>query len=50
MSEPGIRKFSTNHLLGEGYWVWLIPLSTGPISIGVVRRPALPPVRGDLDA
>jgi flavin-dependent dehydrogenase len=35
MSRPGIRKYSTNHLLGEGYWIWLIPLSTGPISIGV---------------
>src|SRR6266516_1659617 len=35
MPKPGLRKFSTNHLLGEGYWVWLIPLSTGPISIGV---------------
>ncbi len=39
MSEPGIRKFSTNHLMGEGYWVWLIPLSSGPISIGVCADP-----------
>ena len=43
MSEPGIRKFSTNHLLGEGYWVWLIPLSTGPISIGVCADPRFHP-------
>ncbi len=35
MKEPGIRKYSTNHLMGKGYWMWLIPLSTGPISIGV---------------
>ncbi len=39
MSEPGIRMLSTNHLMGEGYWVWLIPLSTGPISIGVCADP-----------
>jgi hypothetical protein len=27
---------STNHLVGEGYWVWLIPLSSGHHSIGIV--------------
>jgi flavin-dependent dehydrogenase len=43
MSRPGIRQFSTNHLLGEGYWVWLIPLSTGPISIGVCADPRFHP-------
>jgi flavin-dependent dehydrogenase len=36
MSERGIRKLSTNHLMGQGYWVWLIPLSSGSISIGIV--------------
>jgi flavin-dependent dehydrogenase len=41
MSEPGIRMLSTNHLMGEGYWVWMIPLSTGPISIGVCADPRL---------
>jgi flavin-dependent dehydrogenase len=39
MSEPGIRKLSTNHLMGEGYWAWLIPLASGPISIGIVSDP-----------
>jgi flavin-dependent dehydrogenase len=39
MSERGIRQFSTNHLLGEGYWVWLIPLGSGPISIGICADP-----------
>jgi hypothetical protein len=39
MSRPGIRRYSTNHFLGEGYWIWLIPLSTGPISIGVCADP-----------
>ena len=43
MPEPGLRQYSTNHLLGEGYWVWLIPLSTGPISIGVCADPRLHP-------
>jgi len=43
MSEPGIRMLSTNHLLGEGYWVWMIPLSSGPISIGVCADPRFHP-------
>jgi flavin-dependent dehydrogenase len=43
MSEPGIRQFSTNHLMGEGYWVWLIPLSSGAISIGVCADPRFHP-------
>jgi flavin-dependent dehydrogenase len=43
MAEPGIRKFSTNHLMGQGYWMWLIPLSTGPISIGVCADPRVHP-------
>ncbi|GAX42286.1 hypothetical protein NIES4075_32860 [Tolypothrix sp. NIES-4075] len=32
----GIRYYSTNHLMGNGYWVWLIPLSSGNTSIGIV--------------
>lgn len=43
MSKPGLRKMSTNHLLGEGYWIWMIPLSTGPISIGVCADPRYHP-------
>ena len=43
MAEPRLRKFSTNHLMGEGYWVWLIPLASGPISIGVVADPRFHP-------
>ncbi len=39
MSRPGIRRQSTTHLMGEGYWVWLIPLGSGPISIGIVTDP-----------
>lgn len=33
-----MRYYSTNHLCGEGYWVWLIPLSSGYTSIGIVAR------------
>lgn len=43
MFERGLRRFSTNHLLGEGYWVWMIPLATGPISIGVCTDPRFHP-------
>ncbi len=30
------RWLSTNHLMGDGYWVWLIPLASGCTSIGIV--------------
>ncbi|MBL9080120.1 MAG: tryptophan 7-halogenase [Planctomycetes bacterium] len=30
------RRLSTNHFMGDGYWVWVIPLSTGFTSIGLV--------------
>lgn len=41
----GIRWLSTNHLMGEGYWVWLIPLASGFTSIGIVAHDACHPVR-----
>ena len=34
------RYLSTNHIMGRGYWVWLIPLSSGSTSIGIVTDPA----------
>ena len=34
-----IRWMSTTHLLGRGYWAWLIPLSSGSISVGIVADP-----------
>jgi len=43
MRRPGIRQFSTNHLMGDGYWVWLIPLGSDHISIGVCADPRLHP-------
>ena len=35
-AEKTARWYSTNHLMGQGYWVWLIPLSSGSTSIGIV--------------
>jgi len=32
----GERWRSTNHFMGDGYWAWVIPLSTGHTSIGLV--------------
>lgn len=43
IARPGVRHASTNHLMGEGYWVWLIPLVSGPISVGIVADPRLHP-------
>jgi flavin-dependent dehydrogenase len=40
------RWLSTNHLMGKGYWVWLIPLATGSTSIGIVADPRIHPLRG----
>jgi len=34
--DPRARWLSTNHMVGEGYWVWLIPLSSGSHSVGIV--------------
>ena len=41
---PPDRWRSTNHLCGEGYWVWMIPLSSGTHSIGIVADQALHPL------
>ncbi|MBM7845186.1 NAD(P)/FAD-dependent oxidoreductase [Herpetosiphon giganteus] len=32
----GDRSLSTNHLMGDGYWVWLIRLASGSTSVGIV--------------
>ncbi len=32
----GIRSTATNHLMGDGWWAWWIPLKSGDVSIGVV--------------
>jgi flavin-dependent dehydrogenase len=42
--EPRARWLSTNHLVGAGYWVWLIPLASGSHSVGIVADPRLHPL------
>ncbi|MCV7348796.1 NAD(P)/FAD-dependent oxidoreductase [Mycobacterium parmense] len=42
----GDRAMSTNHLMGEGYWVWLIRLASGSTSVGIVADPAFHPFDG----
>lgn len=37
------RWMSTVHLMGEGYWTWLIPLASGSHSIGIVADDTLHP-------
>lgn len=32
----GIRATATNHLMGDGWWAWCIPLKGGDCSVGVV--------------
>lgn len=39
----GERALSTNHLMGHGYWVWLIRLASGSISIGIVTDATIHP-------
>ncbi len=39
MPEKGLRIHSTSHLIQPGYWLWLIQLASGPISIGVCADP-----------
>jgi flavin-dependent dehydrogenase len=37
------RRLSTNHLVGTGYWAWIIPLVGGRTSIGLVTDPEIHP-------
>ena len=32
----GMRNTATNHLLGDGWWAWCIPLKGGDVSVGAV--------------
>jgi flavin-dependent dehydrogenase len=41
---PPARWLSTNHLVGEGYWAWLIPLASGSHSVGIVADAKLHPL------
>ena len=40
----GMRRLSTNHFMGAGYWVWMIPLANGSISVGIVADPEHHPI------
>ena len=42
--DPRERWRSTNHLCGPGYWAWLIPLSSGSHSVGIVADAAMHPL------
>jgi flavin-dependent dehydrogenase len=35
-AQYGIRGTATNHILGDGWWSWWIPLKGGDVSVGVV--------------
>lgn len=39
------RWYSTNHVFGHGYWVWVIPLSSDNTSVGIVTDERIHPVR-----
>jgi flavin-dependent dehydrogenase len=41
---PPDRWRSTNHLCGEGYWTWLIPLASGSHSVGIVADAKIHPI------
>jgi flavin-dependent dehydrogenase len=43
---PPHRWLSTNHLCGDGYWVWLIPLASGSHSVGIVCDAQTHPIEG----
>ncbi len=43
--DPPYRWLSTNHLCGEGYWAWLIPLASGSHSVGIVADAKLHPLK-----
>jgi flavin-dependent dehydrogenase len=38
------RRPSTNHLMGRGYWAWIIPLTGSRTSIGLVADPDVHPL------
>jgi hypothetical protein len=46
----GIRSTATNHLMGPGWWAWIIPLKGGDVSVGVVydQRRVTFPTEGSL--
>ncbi len=47
--DPPERWRSTNHLMGPGYWAWLIPLGSGAHSVGIVADANMHPLEGMRD-
>ena len=43
------RRPSTNHLMGSGYWAWIIPLVGDRTSVGLVADPDIHPLSGYKD-
>jgi 2-polyprenyl-6-methoxyphenol hydroxylase-like FAD-dependent oxidoreductase len=42
---PGVpRSLSTTHMMGNGYWVWLIRLACGSTSVGIVADATIHPI------
>ena len=41
--EPGKRSLATSHLMGKGYWIWIIRLMSGATSFGIVADPRFHP-------
>ncbi len=39
------RWYSTNHVSGHGYWIWIIPLCSGHTSVGIVADERLHPIK-----
>lgn len=40
ITKPGVHRWlSVNHLMGQGYWVWIIALPGGATSVGIVADP-----------
>lgn len=45
----GSRRLGTNHYMGFGHWIWVIPLGNGETSIGVVFDRTLVDLHADRD-
>jgi flavin-dependent dehydrogenase len=45
-----LRQSATNHLMGDGWWCWIIPLDNGEVSAGLTwdRRLFTPPSEGSM--
>lgn len=44
------RNLATNHLMGRGWWCWIIPLKNGDVSLGLTYDPRIfqPPGEGTI--